>query len=118
MKMAAKIFTILGMIINFISDLIIRSYGIVSNFWMISGMILLLIVGITSLKKLNTAQNKKDITSVAICNLIFCSFLGGIFMLCIPDSEFTEVRVEKKITDVTSGYSPETEDLTKLNKLH
>ena len=69
MKTAAKIFIILGMIIGF---------------WMVTPIIF----GAIALSKLKKAREKKEITAISILTLIFCSTLGGIFMLCIPASAF------------------------------
>ncbi|MBO5270677.1 MAG: hypothetical protein J6B77_07820 [Clostridia bacterium] len=70
MKTAAKVFIILGMIFGF---------------W----YILPIIFGAIALKKLKNAKCKADI-SVATCvlTLIFCSVLGGIFLLCLNDGHF------------------------------
>lgn len=68
MKTAAKVFTIIGMI---------------TGFW----MIIPLIVGFIALKKLKTAQTKAELTTIAIVNLIFCSLIGGILMLCLKDQD-------------------------------
>lgn len=70
MKTAAKIFIILSMIFGF---------------W----LIVPLIVGILALSKMESAKKKEDLTVFGILTLIFCSLLGGIFMLCIPETEFT-----------------------------
>ena len=71
MKTAAKIFIIIGMIIGF---------------W----MILPIIFGALSLGKINTATQKSELVGLGICTLIFCSVLGGIFMLCIPEEQLNQ----------------------------
>ena len=66
MKTAAKVFIILGMIIGF---------------W----MILPLIFGGIALKQMKT---QKPSTGISVCVLLFCSLLGGIFLLCSKDEEY------------------------------
>lgn len=68
MKTAAKVFTIIGMVVGF---------------W----TIIPLIVGFIALKKLKTATTKSELTAIAIVNLIFCSLIGGIIMLCLSDAD-------------------------------
>ena len=68
MKQAAKIFTIIGM---------------VCGFW----MILPLIFGYLSLKKMEEATCKEDLKVMAILNLLFCNMIGGILMLCLKDED-------------------------------
>ncbi len=69
MKKAAKVFIIIGMICTFYC-------------------IFPLIFGFKALKKLETATCKADITKWGVLTLIFCSTIGGIFMLCLKDSDF------------------------------
>ena len=71
MELAAKIFTIIGMVTGVIA-------------------IIPVIVGFLALKKMKTATCKKDLTVMAVLNLIFCNMIGGILMLCLPESEFTQ----------------------------
>ena len=73
MKTAAKIFTIIGMVVGC---------------W----MIVPIIVGILSLNKMKTATCKSDLTVMAILNLLFCSMLGGVFMLLIKDEELAAIE--------------------------
>ena len=77
MKTAAKVFIIIGMIVGC---------------W----YILPIIFGAIALKKLKKAKCKDDL-GVATCvlTLIFCSLLGGIFLLCLNDGHFeAEAPVE------------------------
>lgn len=69
MKTAGKVFIIIGMIVGF---------------W----MILPLIFGGITLSKMKTATCKDDTTTWAVLTLIFCSLLGGIFLLCCKDEDF------------------------------
>lgn len=73
MKTAAKVFIIIGMIFGF---------------W----RILSIIFGALSLGKINTATKKSELVGLGICTLIFCSVLGGIFMLCIPEEQLNQNR--------------------------
>ena len=66
MKTAAKVFIILGMIIGF---------------W----MILPLIFGGIALSQMST---KKPSVGISICVLLFCSLLGGVFLLCSKDEDY------------------------------
>ena len=67
MKVAAKVFIIIGMVIGF---------------W----MILPLIFGGIALSQMKT---RKPSIALSVCVLLFCSLLGGIFLLCTSDSDYT-----------------------------
>jgi hypothetical protein len=69
MKTAAKVFIILGMVLQCF-------------------LIFPLIVGFIALKKLKTAKSKSELTVIAIVTLLLCNTIGGILMLCLPESEF------------------------------
>ena len=66
MKTAAKIFIIIGMIVGAMA-------------------ILPLVFGIIALKQMKT---HKPSTGICVCVLLFCSLLGGIFLLCSKDEEY------------------------------
>ncbi len=66
MKTLAKVFIIIGMVVGFWS-------------------ILPLIFGIIALNQMKT---QKPSTGICVCVLLFCSLLGGIFLLCSNDSEY------------------------------
>lgn len=66
MKKAAKILIIIGMILGF---------------W----TVLPLIFGILALKKM---KEGKPSTGFCVCVLLFCSTLGGIFLLCSKEEEY------------------------------
>ena len=68
MKTAAKVFIILGMI---------------AGCW----MILPLIFGGIALSQMKT---QKPSTGISVCVLLFCSLLGGIFLLCSKDEEYVQ----------------------------
>ena len=66
MKKAAKIFLIIG---------------IIAGFW----TIVCPIIGIKTVKRINTATSKAELKALGICSIIFVNVLGGIFTLCIPE---------------------------------
>jgi hypothetical protein len=66
MQTVAKVFIIIGMI---------------CGFW----AVLPLVFGIIALKKMKT---EKPSTGLSVCVLLFCSLLGGIFLLCSKDEEY------------------------------
>ena len=66
MKTAAKVFIIIGM---------------VCEFW----LILPIIFGCIALSQMST---RKPSTGICVCVLLFCSLLGGIFLLCSKDEEY------------------------------
>ena len=86
MKTAAKVFIIIGMIIGF---------------W----MILPIIFGALSLGKINSATQKSELIGLGICTLIFCSVLGGIFMLCIPEEQLNKGAAALAPTQATAAGS-------------
>lgn len=68
MKLAAKILTIVGIIVGLPT--------IISP-----------IIGLIALNKMKNAKSKSDLTVIAILNLLFCSLLGGVFMLLIGEND-------------------------------
>jgi hypothetical protein len=68
--------------------------------FIITGCVLMVasveIVGPIALHKLAVATSRSELIGIGVCTLIFCSTIGGILMLCIPDSEFTTPVVEAK----------------------
>ena len=68
MKTASKVFIIINMIFLF---------------WLIFP----LVVGILALGKLNTAKKKDDLVVMGVITILFCSLLGGLFMLLVTDEE-------------------------------
>lgn len=66
MKTAAKVFIIIGMIVGCLG-------------------ILPLVMGIIALKQM---KDHKPSTGICVCVLLFCSLLGGIFLLCANESEW------------------------------
>ena len=78
MRTATKVFIWIGMIIGFI-------------------LIYPLVVGIFALNKLEEAESSKDLQTMGVLTLLFCSLLGGIFMLSIKDFEKREVIEDKEV---------------------
>ena len=52
-------------------------------------MIPMIIVSAIGLKKLKTATCKRDLRAIGILSIIFGNPVSGIFMLCIPESNFS-----------------------------
>lgn len=97
MKTAAKVFIIIGMVIGF---------------W----MILPLIFGGLALSKINSATQKEELVGFGVCALLFCSMVGGILMLCIPESELNPTTTTKTSTvDVTSESTTAHNDTNKTS---
>ena len=46
------------------------------------------IVGAFALKALGKAKQPSDLTAMGILTIIFCTIIGGILMLCIPQEDF------------------------------
>ena len=80
MKTLAKVFIIIGMIV--------QCYLIVP-----------IIVGIFALKKLKTATKKSDLTVMAILTVIFCNVIGGILMFCIKEEDLAPAAVAEPTTE-------------------
>ena len=88
MKTAAKVFLIIGMVGN--------SLGLIFSFLgtplmlILSGCMaaVILLVGIFTFKKLDSAHSKNEIIGWGIASLILVNLIAGILVLCIPESEF------------------------------
>ena len=105
MKTAAKVFIILGMIFGCIA-------------------ILPLIFGGIGLSKINSAKDRSELVGMGVCVLLFCSLLGGIFMLCIPNEQLAgageqnqQVVVNVHPTQTKQSDDDATEKLAKLKNL-
>jgi len=68
MKTASKVFIWIGMIIQFF-------------------LIYPIVIGIFALKKINSATSRDELQTWGIITTLFCSLLGGIFMLCLKDTD-------------------------------
>ena len=60
-------------------------FGIVFGFYLIFP----LIVGIFALNKLNNCESKQELHNFGVITLLFCSFLGGLFMMLIDEPQMT-----------------------------
>lgn len=69
MKTAAKVFIIIGMIFGAIA-------------------ILPIVFGAITLSKMNKVTRKDEIVVWGVLTLLFCSLLGGIFVLCTTDADY------------------------------
>lgn len=109
MKTAAKVFIIMGMIFGCIA-------------------ILPLIFGGIGLSKINSAKDRSELVGMGVCVLLFCSLLGGIFMLCIPNEQLAgagvgtgeqnqQVVVDVHPTQTKQSDDDATEKLAKLKNL-
>ncbi len=70
MKTASKVFIWIGMVLTFY-------------------LIFPIVVGVLALTKIGEAKSKEELKTMGILTALFCSTLGGIFMLCIKDEELT-----------------------------
>lgn len=68
MKQAAKVFIWMGMIIQFY-------------------LIYPVVIGIFALRKIEETTEKNELQTLGVLTMLFCSLLGGIFMLCIKDED-------------------------------
>lgn len=102
MKTAAKVFIIIGMV-----------FGAIAIFP--------LVVGAIALGKLGTAQNKNELTTIAILTLIFCSPIAGILMLCMSDDDLSGANKGTAYsTQPTTTYvynSPSAAEVSQTKKL-
>lgn len=95
MKTSAKVFIWIGMILGGIA-------------------IFPIVVGCFALSKINNAKSRDELQTMGILTTLFCSLLGGIFMLCIKDEELggelissTEAGGVKVYTVRKTSYSIE-----------
>lgn len=88
MKTAAQVFIILSM---------------VCGFW----MILPLIFGGIALSQMSKGQRPS--TGISVCVLLFCSFVGGILLLCAKDEDFYKPGTNYGYNpNMNNGYNPNT----------
>ena len=71
MKMAAKVFLIIGMVFTFY-------------------LIFPIIVGVNAINRLNTAKTVEDLKGYGIASILCVSVLGGIFMLFVRQEELDD----------------------------
>ncbi|MCM1259784.1 MAG: hypothetical protein NC182_02415 [Prevotella sp.] len=60
--------------------------GMVFTFYLIVPVI----VGAIALNKMKKATSRDELTGIGIVTLLFCNLLGGIFLLCTKDEDYTE----------------------------
>ncbi len=80
MKTITKVFIIIGMILGCV-------------------LIFPIIVGAIALRKLDTATCREDIFTLGWLTVFFCSVVGGIFMLCLKESDFSRSIVMSEKED-------------------
>ena len=86
MKTAAQVFIIIGM---------------VCGFW----VILPLIFGGIALSQMSKVQRPS--TGISVCVLLFCSFVGGILLLCAKDEDFYKPGTNYGYNpNMNNGYNP------------
>lgn len=86
MKTAAQVFIIIGM---------------VCGFW----AILPLIFGGIALSQMSKGQRPS--TGMSVCVLLFCSFIGGILLLCAKDKDFYNPNMNSGYNpNMNNGYNP------------
>ena len=86
MKTAAQVFIIIGM---------------VCGFW----VILPLIFGGIALSQMSKGQRPS--TGMSVCVLLFCSFIGGILLLCAKDEDFYNPIMNSGYNpNINNGYNP------------
>ena len=92
MKTAAKVFLILG--------IILQCY-----------LIYPIILGIFAYKAIDHAKSKNELLTWGILSLVLVSLLGGLFMILIPDNEMNYEYVDMSSSDNTSyGKSKENKE--------
>lgn len=86
MKTAAQVFIIIGM---------------VCGFW----LILPLVFGGIALSQMGKGQRPS--TGMSVCVLLFCSFIGGILLLCAKDEDFYNPNMNNGYNpNMNNGYNP------------
>lgn len=112
MKTASKVFIIISIVIGsiyalvgfvFLFNPLSAAYGVVSIIF----CAVLLIVGFNALGKLEDARSHEDLIAIGILTIIFCSFLGGLFMLLIKDEELNSRSHSIHVTPAPKPVAPE-----------
>lgn len=98
MKTAAKIFIIIGCVLEFY-------------------LIFPIIICICACNKMDTAKHKTELTALGVVTLLFCSLLGGIFMLCIPDQELA-LNSDNSFTTIGKNTNDYLQNLKNLKSLY
>ena len=71
MKTAAKVFLILGMVVQCF-------------------LIYPIILGALAIKKINNAKTAKELTGWGVVSLLIVNLIGGILMLCMKDKDLVD----------------------------
>ena len=111
MKIATKVFIWISIVVCSIYELfIIMCFGFdfakSSNIFVGLFLILLIpiVVGGCSLYKLSTCDNKKQLIAIGVITIIFCSPLGGAFMIGIPENELKKPPTLKHFKTVSKTH--------------
>ena len=100
MKTVSRVFVTTLMVLTAISAITAITIVIVSmlNEWLLMtfaiaacviAATLVEMTGRFALSKIETAKTRNELIPAGIVTILFCSFLGGIFMLCIDDSDLS-----------------------------
>lgn len=65
-------------------------------------------LGFSAIRKLEEARSHKELVTIGVLTMIFCSFLGGLFMLLIKDEELKQTMSRKVIPQSYSVRNFET----------
>lgn len=92
MKKASKVFIIISIALSVayaIDGLVLLSTSqkFDVGFLIIIVCAIIQVVGFTTLKALDRAKKPKDLVTAGVMTMIFCSFLGGLFVLLITEEE-------------------------------
>lgn len=95
MKTASKVFIIFSLV----GAVLTLVAGVASGIWFFTiftiWSIIIWIVGFNALSRLEKARKHDDLVAIGVLTMIFCSFLGGLFMLLIKDED---LKVKKYYT--------------------
>lgn len=116
MKIASKVFLILGMIIFPVYALVLffAPDSMINIFELLYGenlnrdamkqvilimaimmsviSVIALVIGIFAIQKIHYAASKKELIVFGVLSILFVSVIGGILMLCIPNEELNAGR--------------------------
>lgn len=87
MKQTAKVFIWLGMIFQCV-------------------LIYPIVIGILALKKIDEAQSTDELKTLGIITTLFCSLLGGLFMLEIKNEELMGIEPRKRVVVSSEEVEP------------
>lgn len=100
MKKACKVFLVLGMVFGFY-------------------LIFPIVLGACAFKRVNKAQKAEELKGWGIICIFFVSTLGGIFMLCLKDSDLADNVTNQtgSVSKVKDETALAAEKLLELRKL-